>query len=221
MVCGIDMNSLARTIEYTRLDPTITGKDVDRLVGEARELSVFGICVPPFWVKRAAREIADHDLQLITVIGFPFGYQMTEVKMEEARLAIRDGANELDLVMNISAFKEGMPWTKIELAKMSALVHENNALFKVIIEVAFLNENEITLAAKCCADAGADFVKTSTGFAPGGNATVEHMTLLRGCLPSNVGIKASGGIASREQAEALLKAGADRIGTSNAVKILS
>jgi len=214
------MNQLARFIESTNLNPQITGKEVDFLVSEAKDLQVLGVCVPPFWVKRASREIASADLQLVTVIGFPLGYQMTETRIEEARLALRDGANELDLVMNVSAFKDGMPWPKVEFAKMSKLAHEHEALLKVIIEVAYLSDEEICRAARLCADAGVDFVKTSTGFAKGGEATVEHITLLRGTLPSSVGIKASAGIKTRTQVEKLLAAGADRIGTSSARDIL-
>lgn len=215
------MNHLHRFIESTNLSPQVTGKDIDLLVQEARELKVLGVCVPPFWVKRASREIAGADMQLVTVIGFPLGYQMTEVKLEEARLALRDGANELDLVMNVSAFKDGMPWPKIEFAKMSSLAHESGALLKVIIEVGYLDEAEMIRAARWCADAGVDFVKTSTGFAPGGGAMPHHIELLRQTLPSSVGIKASGGIKTREQAEALVASGADRIGTSSAGSILA
>ena len=157
----------------------------------------------------------------VTVIGFPLGYQMTETKIEEARLALRDGANELDMVINVSALKDGMPWPKIELAKMSKLVHEHEAMLKVIIEVAYLSDEEIVKACKLCADAGVDFVKTSTGFAQGGEAQVQHIQLMRKTLPSNVGIKASAGIKTKEQAIALINAGADRIGTSSAAQIIN
>ena len=212
--------NLNRFIESTNLKPTVTGKEIDALVNEAKELNVFGVCVPPFWVKRASREIGDSDPSLVTVIGFPLGYQMTETKIEEARLALRDGANELDLVMNISAFKDGMSWPKIEFAKLSKLAHEHEAMLKVIIEVAYLSDEEIVQAARLCADAGVDFVKTSTGFAPDGNVKEQHIKLLREVLPSSVGIKASGGIKTREQAVSLINAGADRLGTSSAYQII-
>ena len=212
--------NLNRFIESTNLKPTVTGKEIDALVNEAKELNVFGVCVPPFWVKRASREIGDSDPSLVTVIGFPLGYQMTETKVEEARLALRDGANELDLVMNISAFKDGMSWPKIEFSKLSKLAHEHEAMLKVIIEVAYLSDEEIVQAARLCADAGVDFVKTSTGFAPDGNVKEHHIKLLREVLPSSVGIKASGGIKTREQAVSLINAGADRLGTSSAYQII-
>jgi len=178
-----------------------------------------GVCVPPFWVKRAAREIGTLDIQLVTVIGFPFGYQRTESKLVEIEKAIEDGANELDVVMNISAFKSGMPWTKIELAKCAKLAHDNDALLKVIIETAYLNDEEIIQACKLVSDAGADFVKTSTGFASAG-AQVEHIKLMRTNSPSNVGVKASGGIRDYKTAKAMVDAGADRLGVSAGVSIM-
>ena len=136
------MNNLERFIEHTYLKPTITGKEVDKLIAEAKEYGFIGACVPPFWVKRASREIGNADIQLVTVIGFPLGYNMTETKVEEMKLAIRDGADELDLVMNVSAVKDGMPWPKIEFAKCSKLAHEEGKLLKVIIETAYLNTKE-------------------------------------------------------------------------------
>ncbi|WP_258098956.1 deoxyribose-phosphate aldolase [Marinoscillum pacificum] len=213
--------NIRRFIESTNLQTTITGNDVDALIAEAKALEVFGVCVPPFWVKRASREIGDADLSLVTVIGFPLGYQMTETKVEEAKLALRDGANELDVVMNVSAFKDGMPWPKIEFAKLSKLAHEYDAMLKVIIEVAYLTDEEIVRAARLCSDAGVDFVKTSTGMVTNGGATVHHIKLLREVLPSSVGIKASGGIKTRKQAIQLIEAGADRIGTSSAAQIVN
>jgi deoxyribose-phosphate aldolase len=211
--------NVASFIEHTNLSPTMTIGDVDKLVEQAKEHLLFGICVPPFWVKRARREIGSMPIALVTVIGFPLGYQMTETKLEEMKRAIADGADELDLVWNISAFKTGLPWTKIELAKCAKLTHDSQKLLKVIIETAYLTEAEIMAACKMCADAGADFVKTSTGFARAG-ASVEHVRLMRNHLPKYVGIKASGGIKTREQALALIEAGATRIGTSSALQMI-
>lgn len=206
-------------IEHTNLHPTVTENQIDLLVQEAKENGFFGICVPPFWVKRAARELLNSDVQLVTVIGFPLGYQMTEVKLKEIELAIENGANELDLVMNISSFKTGLPWTKIELAKCSKVAHEADCILKVIIETAYLSDEEIIRASALCAEAGVDFVKTSTGFASSG-AKLEHIHLMRKSLPSNVGIKASGGIKTLADAEAMISAGADRIGTSSGVAMM-
>ncbi len=212
--------NLAQRIEHTNLSPMLTLADVDRLVEEAVQHNFFGICVPPFWVKRARREIGSRPVTLVTVAGFPLGYHMTETKLDEIQRAIDNGADEVDIVWNISSFKTGLPWTKIEIAKCAKLLHENQKILKVIIETAYLSDEEIVQACKLCADAGADFVKTSTGFAPAG-AKVEHIRLMRKNLPPQVGIKASGGIRTRLQAEEMITAGADRLGTSSGIAIIS
>jgi deoxyribose-phosphate aldolase len=213
------MTNLAAYIEHTNLSPVLTIHAIDRLVDEARQFSFFGICVPPFWVKRAKREIGRDNIQLVTVAGFPLGYNMTETKLDEISRAIDNGADEVDVVWNITSFKTGIPWTKIEIAKCSKLAHDHQKLLKVIIETAYLSDTEIASACKLCADAGVDFVKTSTGFAPAG-ATTDHIALMKKHLPPAVGIKASGGIKTAEQASAMINAGATRIGTSAAVAML-
>lgn len=214
------MENISKYLESTNLNPQVTGKDIDNIIREAKENSILGVCVPPFWVKRAKREIGISDIILVTVAGFPLGYHMTETKIEEIKLALRDGADEIDLVLNISALKDGMPWPKIELAKCSKLTHEKGKIIKVIIETAYLDDQEITRACKLCADAGIDFVKTSTGFAPEG-ANKEKVRLMRQVLPSSVGIKAAGGIKTFNQAKELIEMGADRLGTSSALAIIN
>jgi deoxyribose-phosphate aldolase len=209
---------IARFIEHTNLNPTLVISDIDRLVKEAVEFGFHGVCVPPFWVKRAQREIGQQSVKLITVAGFPLGYSITETKLDEIRRAIDNGADEIDVVMNISSFKTGIPWTKIDIAKCSKLAHDSQKILKVIIETAYLSDLEIESACKLCADAGADFVKTSTGFASTG-ARVEHVRIMKSALTSSVGIKASGGIKTFEQAQALIDAGATRIGTSSGTSI--
>ncbi len=213
------MENINAFIEQTNLRPNLKDKDIDKLVKEAIGYNLFGICVPPFWVKKAHREIGNSGVQLVTVIGFPLGYNMTETKLEEMRKAIDDGANELDVVMNVSAFKSGMNWVKVEAAKCAKLAHQNDCLIKVIIETAYLDAEEIVQACTLLSDAGVDFVKTSTGFAPSG-ATVEDVGLMRKSLPSAVRIKASGGIRTYEDAVAMIRAGADRIGTSSGIQIV-
>jgi deoxyribose-phosphate aldolase len=213
------MIKLNRFIEHTALKPTLTDKDIDQLVEEAIEYEFLGVCVPTFWVKKASREIKGHSIQLVTVIGFPLGYQMTENKLDEIKLAIDNGANELDIVMNVSAFKSGMTWAKTEIAKCANLIHDNDCLMKVIIETAYLTDEEIRTASMFCQDAGTDFVKTSTGFAPSG-AKVEHIKLIRSTINSNVGVKASGGIRDLDTAIKLIEAGADRLGVSAGVSIM-
>jgi deoxyribose-phosphate aldolase len=206
--------NLAQHIEHTNLSPTLTISAIDQLVDEAREFGFVGICVPPFWVKRAQREIGNDKILLVTVAGFPLGYSMTETKLDEIKRAIDNGADEIDVVWNISSFKTGLPWTKIEIAKCSKLIHDHQKILKVIIETAYLSDAEVAEASKLCADAGADFVKTSTGFAPAG-AKVEHIKIMRSAVAATVGIKASGGIKTYEQAVQLIEAGADRLGTSS------
>ena len=213
------MLNLNRFIEHTALKPTLTGKDIDKLVAEAIEHEFLGVCVPTFWVRKASREVINHGIQLVTVVGFPLGYQMTENKLDEIKLAIDNGANELDIVMNISAFKSGMSWMKAELAKCAQFIHNSNCLMKVIIETAYLSDEEIVKASILCQDAGTDFVKTSTGFAPAG-AKVEHIKLIRSTIHSNVGVKASGGIRDLDTAIKMIEAGADRLGVSAGVSIM-
>jgi len=211
---------LSQYIEHTNLSPTLTIGDIDKLVEEAKTHQFLGVCVPPFWVKRAQREIGGSDISLVTVAGFPLGYNMTETKLDEMQRAFDNGADEVDVVWNITSFKTGIPWTKIEIAKCSKLAHDRQKLVKVILETAYLSDTEIEQACKLCADAGVDFVKTSTGFAPAG-ATAEHVALMKRSVPPTVGIKASGGIKTREKALAMIEAGASRIGTSSGIAIVT
>lgn len=201
-------------IEYTNLKPDVTHIAIDNLVSTAKERNFYGVCVPPFWIKRAKREIGNDDLKLVTVAGYPIGYQMTETKEEEIRSAIRQGADEIDLVLNVSALKSEMSWVKIEFAKCAKLAHESERILKVILETSLLTQAEIVIATKWAVDAGVDYIKTSTGFV-GDGATLENIKLIKSIIPDGVGIKASGGIKTKSQAEAFLSAGADKIGTSS------
>jgi len=207
-------------IEHTKLNSDLKESDVDKLIEEAVEYSFVGVCLPPFWVKRANRELESSSIKLVTVVGFPLGYQMTESKLKECEVAIDNGVDEIDIVMNISALKSNMPWVKIELAKCSALLHQSNVVMKVIIETALLTTEEIMNASKISADAGADFVKTSTGFSSAG-AKTEHIRLIKSVVPAHVQIKASGGIKTYQEALSMIEAGASRIGTSSGVAIVS
>ncbi|WP_339875433.1 deoxyribose-phosphate aldolase [uncultured Algoriphagus sp.] len=213
------MNNLNRFLESTLLRPTMTGLEVDLLVREAIEEQFVGVCVPPFWLKKVGRELIEKNIQLVTVIGFPFGYTGTATKVFETREAIRNGADELDLVWSQTAFHSGMNWPKIEIAQIAKICHEEERLLKVIIETANLSEPQIVEACLICQDAGADFVKTSTGYASSG-ANVKDIKLMRENLSSSVGIKASGGIKTLDVAQELIKAGADRIGTSSAKTLM-
>lgn len=209
------MYKLNRYLESTLLTPTVTEREIDQLVREAREEQFIGICVPPFWVKKVKRDLRDEDIQVVTVVGFPFGYESTEAKVAQLKAAIKDGADELDVVWSQTAFHSGMSWPKIELAQLSKICHEEERILKVIVETAYLLPTQLQEACTICVDAGVDYVKTSTGYAPSG-AKVEDVLLMRQVLPSTVGVKASGGIKTLEFALELIQAGADRIGTSGA-----
>lgn len=210
---------LAPTIEHTRLKPDLTEKEIDKLISQAAEYGFHGVCVPPFWVKRAHREAGSSGIKIITVAGFPLGYSLTETRLDEISRVIDLGADEVDIVWNLSAFKSGMPWCKIDIARCTQAVHTRQRIIKVILETSLLSDEEIAEGCSICADAGADFVKTSTGFM-GGGAEEKHIRIMRENLPASVGIKASGGIKTANQAMTLIRAGAERIGTSSAVEMM-
>lgn len=214
------MNNFNRFLESTLLRPTMTGEEVDVLIRDAIDEQFIGVCIPPFWVKKVKRELGEEDIQVVTVIGFPFGYQDTASKVFETKESIRQGADELDLVWSQTAFHSGMNWPKIEIAQVAKICHEEERILKVIIETAYLSPEQIREACVICQDAGADFVKTSTGYAPKG-AQIEDILLMREALPSQIGIKASGGIKTLDFALELIKAGADRIGTSSAKALMN
>lgn len=202
-------------IEHTILKPDTTESDINRLCDEAIKHSFFGICVPPYFVKHAGIKLKDAPVKIVTVAGFPLGYNTTPAKVEEARKAIDEGAHEVDMVMNIAALKNNdLNFVENDIQSVTTLVQLKGCKLKVIIETALLSHEEKIKACEICAKAGVDFVKTSTGFASGG-ATVEDVELMRAHLPANIKIKASGGIKTKEQAKALVKAGADRLGTSS------
>ena len=215
-----EIKNLNRFLESTLLRPTMTGREVDQLIADAIEEQFVGVCIPPFWVKKVKRDLGDQDIQVVTVIGFPFGFEDTATKVAETREAIRSGADELDLVWSQTAFHSGMNWPKIEIAQLSKICHEEERILKVILETAYLTTDQIREACLICQDAGADFVKTSTGYAPSG-AKVEDIALMRKTLSSAIGVKASGGIKTLEFAANLIRAGADRIGTSSAKAIMN
>ncbi|MCU0440499.1 MAG: deoxyribose-phosphate aldolase [Raineya sp.] len=213
--------NIASYIEHTILNPLTTSNEIDKLIGEAKEYNFVGVCVPPYWVEKTRRDLRGTDIKTVTVIGFPLGYQRTQSKRQEMETAIKDGADELDMVMTLSAFANGSyDWVKIEIAQLAKLAHEREKILKVILETAYWNDEQIKFACQLCVEAGADFVKTSTGFAKEG-AKVEHIQLMRSICPSSVGVKASGGIRSYESAISMIQAGADRIGTSASVAIVT
>ncbi|MGI4741643.1 MAG: deoxyribose-phosphate aldolase [Janthinobacterium lividum] len=212
--------NLAATLDHTLLRPDCTETQIVQLCQEARQHGFASACVPPCYVPLAARELSGSGVAVCTVIGFPLGYSSARVKFREAEIALAEGATELDIVLNVSLLKSGqLAAVMAELEDVADLADVHDALLKVIIETALLTEEEMETAARLCAEAGAHFVKTSTGFASRG-ASVADVELLRRVLPPSIRIKASGGICTRAQALALLAAGADRLGTSNSLAIL-
>lgn len=207
-------------LDHTNLKPTATETDIRQLCQEAYAYQFRAICVPPAYVLYASDLLLGTPVKVCTVVGFPLGYNRLAVKVAEAEKALDDGATELDMVINLTRFKS-MAYLSVreEIETLAGVAHRTGALLKVIIETAYLDDNEIRIACELCVEAGADFVKTSTGFAPAG-AQIEQVKLIRSLLPETVQVKASGGIKTYEQAQAFVAAGASRIGTSSGVAIV-
>ena len=221
------VREFAKTVDHTLLKPDATEGDIRRLCEEAAYYHFAAVCILPCHVRLAAKELRGTDVKVATVVSFPFGADVTAVKAAAARDAIQGGASELDVVMNISKFLSGeFAYVAEELAIVSGEVSAvamnnglNDAVLKVIVEVAYLSDRMKQLAVQIVASSGADFIKTSTGFGPGG-ATTEDVFLMREEAPESLSVKASGGIRTLEDALDLLNAGASRLGTSSSVKIM-
>ena len=210
---------LASRIDHTLLKPAATARELDELCSQAVRFGFYGVCVNPSAVARVARALAGVPPMPVCVVGFPLGATLPEVKAFETAAAIEAGAGEIDMVMNLGAFKDGRYGFVRE--DIAGVVHAAAGHpVKVILETALLSDEEIVRACGLCVDAGARFVKTSTGFGPGG-ATVEAVRLMRRTVGPDIGVKASGGISTREKAMAMLEAGADRIGASASVAIVT
>ena len=212
---------LNKYIDHTILKPTCLVADIEKLCAEAKQYDFAAVCVPPNFVKLAKEKLLGSSVQVATVIGFPFGYSATEAKIAEIILAMVDGADELDVVANISAIKNG-DWSAIadEINHIMPIIRSKNKVVKIIIESGVLTDDEIM---KCCdiyGIAGIDYLKTSTGYAEKG-ASVEAVKLFRKHLPDQVQIKASGGIRDNAAAKLMIDAGATRIGCSAGVAIVS
>ena len=213
--------NLAPYIDHTLLKPDATPDQITRLCADAAKHGFASICVPPCYVRQAADELRNSGVAVCTVVGFPLGYALAKVKFFEGHLALTDGATELDMVLNVGALKAGQhAEVEEEIGQLAELCRLRGALLKVIIETALLTEAEIVTACRLCAEAGANFVKTSTGFASRG-ASVADIELMRASLPTHVRLKASGGIRTRAQALAFVAAGADRLGASDGVALLA
>jgi len=209
----------ASLVDHTLLKPEATENDIKKLCNEAIEFGFASVCVNPSWVKKAAGFLKGSNVPVCTVIGFPLGATLSDVKAFEARRAIFNGASEVDMVINIGALKSGDDCTvEDDIRAVAQAAHENGVLLKVIIETALLSDEEKVRACLASKNAGADFVKTSTGFAKGG-ATAADVSLMRRTVGSALGVKASGGVKGIEDARAMFEAGATRIGASVGVKI--
>ena len=217
---------LARYIDHTLLKPEASREDILKVVAEAREAQVKSVCVNPRWVREVHTALEGSDVLTCTVIGFPLGASSSAVKAFETTQAIADGADEVDMVIDVAAARAGDRArleedidAVVQAAHASGPAGEGGALVKVIVETALLDDDAIVLACEAAVAAGADFVKTSTGFSTAG-ATAEHVALMRATVGPEIGVKASGGVRSRQDALTMIQAGATRIGASSALAIL-
>lgn len=206
-------------IDHTLLKPDATVEGIEKLCEEAKQYHFMSVCINPFFVPAAKKLLAGSDVEVCTVIGFPLGANTPKVKVFEAKSAVADGADEVDMVQNISMAKEhDYEFIKKEVSEVKKAVGPSHVL-KVILETCLLTDEEITQCSKACLSAGADFVKTSTGFSKAG-ATVHAVQLMRAAVGDRLGVKASGGIHSKADMLAMIAAGASRIGASASVAIM-
>lgn len=215
---SIDKKTLASMIDHTILKPTATKEQIAELCQQALLNHFASVCINPCFVKLAAEMLKGSDVKTCTVIGFPLGANTTEVKAFEAKKAIDEGAQEVDMVINIGALKEGdLEYVENDITQVVKV--SQGALVKVIIETCFLTDEEKVTVCNLAKKAGANFVKTSTGFGTGG-ATVSDVSLMRKTVGDSMGVKASGGVRSLDETLAVINAGASRIGTSSGIKIV-
>jgi len=213
-------DEIARFIDHTLLKPEATPAQIERLCDEARRYGFAAVCVNPVYVRLAAERLQGAEVAVCSVVGFPLGATTTAAKVYEARQALADGASELDMVIHVGALKAGdYERVQEDIAAVADVCHKGGALLKVIIETALLDDAEKVTACRLAQTAGADFVKTSTGFA-GGGATAEDVRLMRQTVGPRMGVKAAGGIRSYADALAMIEAGANRIGASAGVRIV-
>jgi len=215
------LGDLAGAIDHTLLKPDATAAEIDRLCDEARTHRFASVCVNGTWARRCAEILAGSGVAVCCVVGFPLGASVTEVKAYEARRAIEDGACEIDMVLNVGALKSGdKEFVRRDIAAVAETCHRLGAKLKVILENALLTDAEKVTACQLAVAAGADFVKTSTGFSKGG-ATVKDVALMRSVVGPALGVKAAGGIRDKKDAAELIAAGATRLGASASVAIVS
>lgn len=212
--------SLASFFDHTILRPDCTDSDIEKVCREAVEYNFSAVCVPPFFVKKAISCLGEQSVKVATVVGFPMGYSSTPAKVEEIKKAIDEGVHELDAVVNIAAVKNGS-WNYVrnDIYSIVTATQLKGKHVKIIFETSLLTEDEILKLCEICKETGPDYVKTSTGF-NGEGATPDMVRLLRENLPKAIKIKASGGVRTKEDAQRLIDAGANRIGSSASVLIM-
>ncbi len=206
-------------LEHTWLKSDTTPEKIQEICEEAKTYKFKGICIPPYFIKEAKAHLEGSDVKIVTVIGFPMGYSNTASKVEEIKRAINDGADELDVVINVAAIKAGN-WSYVEsdVESVTRITHLKGKVIKLITEVGFLTEEELERVCKIVTMFSVNYFKTSSGYT-GVDTTAEMIKNIRAMLPADINIKASGGIRNLETAEAVIKAGATRIGSSSCVKI--
>jgi deoxyribose-phosphate aldolase len=213
-------SSIAALIDHTLLKPEATAADIRKVCAEARHYGFASVCVNPYWVRLVAGELAGSPVKVCSVVGFPLGASATEIKVAETAAAIGDGAHEIDMVLNIGELRgSNHDAVRADIQAVVEAAHAGGAIVKVILETALLNDEQKVAASLLAKEAGADFVKTSTGFGPGG-ATGEDVALLRRTVGSAMGVKASGGVRTLEDLQTMAAAGANRVGASASVKIV-
>jgi deoxyribose-phosphate aldolase len=212
--------AIASLIDHTILKPEATRADVLKVCREARQYNFASVCINPYWVPLVRAELAGSPVKVCTVVGFPLGATSTESKAAETAIAIRDGAQEVDMVINVGALRSGEhDVVKADIAAVVRAAHPRGVAVKAILETALLDDNQKSIACRLAKTAGADFVKTSTGFGPAG-ATAHDVALMRRTVGPEMGVKAAGGIRTLEDLETMTAAGATRIGASASVKIV-
>ena len=220
MTISLTRAELAKHMDHTLLKADATAEQIDRVVEEAKRYGTASVCVNGYWVPRVAAALKGTDVKTCAVIGFPLGAMSTETKAWETADAVRAGADEIDMVINIGELKAGNDEVvRNDIAAVAQAAHEGGAHLKVIIECCLLTDEEKVRASRLTVEGGADFVKTSTGFSTHG-ATVEDVRLMRETVGPDFGVKAAGGIHSAEEAFAMIEAGANRLGVSASVAIL-
>ena len=212
---------ISKLIDHTKLKPDLCLQDIDKLCDEAIQHQFAAVCIPPYFVKHASVRLKDESPNVCTVVGFPMGYSCTPSKVEEARKAIDEGANEIDMVVNVCAIKDGnWNYLKNDIQSVTTLTQMMGGLIKVIVETGILSDEELKRICDICIESNAEFIKTSTGF-NGVGAETKKVKLIKSIAGDSIKIKASGGIKTKEFAIELIENGAERIGTSSGLIIVA